>query len=313
VANALEVNSVKSRQRFSWLSDRMLMNIFLWPTLLMLLIITLFPLIWSLYLSFTDYSVNAYPSWLDARWVGSANYNFLLTSKEFWSRFQLSAQFVIPTVALEFFLGFGIALLFNRMTKGRGFITTLIMIPMMLTPIVVALFWRFMLQADIGVVNYFIRDVFGGPTISWLSDRKWAMISLVIVDAWQWTPFIMLISLAGLSAVPKYLYEAADVDRASGWFKFWNITLPLVSPLLLIGILFRLMDTYKLFELAWVLTGGGPGDFTKVLPLYLYRMAFGEFATGKASAVGYIMLIVIIALSNLLIRVLNQTKSEPGK
>ncbi len=281
------------------------------PTIVLLLLITLFPMVWSLYLSFTDYSVNAYPTWLDAKWIGLANYNNLLASHELWSRFQLSASFVIPTVVVEFLLGFCVALLLNRLRRGRGLLSTLILIPMMLTPVVVALFWRFMLQADIGIVNYFIRDVMAGSTITWLTDRHWAVVSLILVDAWQWTPFIMLISLAGLTAVPKYLYEAADVDRASGWFKFWNITLPMVSPLLLIGILFRLMDTYKLFELAWVLTGGGPGDFTKVLPLYLYRMAFGEFNTGRASAVGYIMLIVIIALSNLLIRMLNQMKSDP--
>jgi multiple sugar transport system permease protein len=136
------------------------------------------------------------------------------------------------------------------------------------------------------------------------------MATLVLVDTWQWTPFILLISLAGLSAVPKYLYEAADVDRASGWFKFRHITLPLVSPLLLIAILFRLMDTYKLFDLGWVLTGGGPGESTKVLPIHLYLIAFSQFDTGRASAIGYIMLIVIIALANLLIRVLNQVKAE---
>jgi len=300
----------KLRPRFAWLSDRLLINIFLWPTLLLLLFVTIFPLIWSLYLSFTEYSVIRDASWLEAEWVGFQNYGQLLQDEKLWTRFVVSGAFVGPAVLFEFLLGFGIALLFNREFKFRSFITTVILIPMMLTPVVVGLFWRFMLQADIGVVNYFIHDLFGFKRVLWLTDRTSAMASLVLVDVWQWTPFIFLISLAGLSAVPKYLYEAADVDRASAWFKFRHITLPLVSPLLLIAILFRLMDAYKLFDLAWVLTGGGPGDSTKVLPVHLYKVAFGDFNTGEASAIGYLMLVVIIALANLLIRALNQLKTD---
>ena len=131
----------------------------------------------------------------------------------------------------------------------------------------------------------------------------------MIVDVWMWTPFMMLISLAGLSAVPKYLYEAAAVDRASGWFRFRHITLPMVSPLLLIAIIFRTMDAYKLFDQVFVLTGGGPGRFTQTAALYVYEVAFKNFQTGEGSAFGYIMLIVIIALANLFIRVLNRTKA----
>jgi multiple sugar transport system permease protein len=277
--------------------------------MILLLFITLFPLIWSLYLSFTGYGVIRDPSWAEAKWIGTQNYADLLADPQLWGRFALSAAFVVPAVTLEFLLGFGIALLLNREFKGRGFISTVILIPMMLSTVVVGVFWRFMFQADIGVVNYLL-SLLGIKPVLWFDSGLTAMATLVLVDTWQWTPFILLISLAGLSAVPKYLYEAADVDRASGWFKFRHITLPLVSPLLLIAILFRLMDTYKLFDLGWVLTGGGPGESTKVLPIHLYLIAFSQFDTGRASAIGYIMLIVIIALANLLIRVLNQVKAE---
>jgi multiple sugar transport system permease protein len=296
--------------RFTWLSDVALKRLFLWPTLTILLFITIFPMIWSLYLAFTKYSVVRDPSWLTAKGVGFANFNALLTDPVFWQRFQISASFVLPAVIVEFLLGFLIAMLVNNLGKSRETVTTIIMVPMMLTPVVVALFWRLILQADIGVVNYIIHDVIGFAAVDWLSDRKAAIAAMVLVDAWMWTPFMMLISLAGLSAVPRYLYEAAEVDRASGWFKFWNITVPMVSPLLLIGLLFRLMDAYKLFELSFVLTEGGPGDFTKVLPYYLYEVAFRQFNTGQASAIGYIMLIMIIALCNLLIRALNSIKSD---
>ncbi len=296
---------------FGWLSDRALLNTFLLPTLLLLLFVTVFPLIWSLYLSFTEFSAVRNDYWYKADWVGLAHYNNLLIDETLWTRFQISASFVLPTVLVELLLGFGIALALNRLGRARGFLSTIILTPMMLAPVVVALFWRFMLQADIGVVNYFLRDLLGLKTILWLTDRQWAVVSLILVDVWQWTPFMMLISLAGLTAVPRYLYEAAEVDRASTWFKFRHITLPLVTPLLLIGLLFRLLDTYKLFELAWVLTGGGPGEFTKVLPMYLYEVGFGSFKTGKASAIGYIMLIVVIALASLLIRVINRIRAEP--
>jgi multiple sugar transport system permease protein len=187
---------------------------------------------------------------------------------------------------------------------------TLMLIPMMLSPLVVALFWSYMYRPDAGIIDYWIHDIFGLPRVLWLTDLHTAMWALVLVDVWQWTPFIMLIALAGLSAVPRYLYEAADVDRASGWFKFRHITLPLVTPLLLIAILFRVIDSYKMFDQAYGLTGGGPAGATQVLSIYLYQMAFRDFNTGKGSALGYIMLIVIIALANLLIRVLNQVKAE---
>ncbi len=298
------------RLRFTWLTDHRLAGAFLTPTMVLLLLMNIFPLIWSLYLSFTNYNVNENPDWTSANWIGLENYADLLADPTFWERFTVTAVFVIPTVAVEFVLGFGIALLLNRKFAGRGLITTLILIPMMLTTVVVGLFWRFLFHAEFGILNYVIHNLLGLDRILWLTETTPARIALIITDVWQWTPFVMLIALAGLSAVPKYLYEAADVDRASGWFKFRHITLPLISPLLIIAVVFRLMDTYKLFDLAWVLTGGGPGDTTKSLPIYLYKESFGSFDTGRASAAGYIMLIVIIALANLLIRLLNQQQAE---
>jgi multiple sugar transport system permease protein len=297
------------RPRFAWLSDRALVWTFLTPTMLLLLLIAIFPLIWSLYLSFTKYSVIN-----DAKTgptpIGFLNYGRLLDDTDVWHHFSTTAGFVIPAVGIELLLGFGLAMLLNRNFKARGFMMTLMLIPMMLSPLVVALFWGYMYRPDAGVIDYWIRDVFGFHPILWLTDLHTAMWALILVDVWQWTPFIMLIALAGLSAVPKYLYEAAEVDRASEWFKFRAITLPLVTPLLLIAVLFRTMDAYKMFDQAYALTGGGPGQSTQVLSIYLYQMAFRDFNTGKGSALGYIMLIVIIALANLLIRVLNGLKAE---
>jgi multiple sugar transport system permease protein len=299
------------RPRFGWLSDRPLVWLFLSPTMILLLLIAIFPLIWSLYLSFTRYSVIK-DSETGPVWIGLQNYAQLLSNKDIWGRFITTANFVVPAVVIELLLGFVLALLLNRNFKGRGALMTLMLTPMMLSPVVVALFWRFMLRADTGVVNYFIRDVLhlSEKGVFWLTDLRVAMWSVVLVDVWMWTPFMMLIALAGLSAVPKYLYEAAEVDRASTWFKFRHITLPIISPLILIGLLFRIMDAYRVFDTVYALTGGGPGRVTQVLSVYIYQLAFRDFDTGRGSALGYIMLIVIIALANLLIRLLNRTRAE---
>jgi multiple sugar transport system permease protein len=299
------------RPRFAWLSDAWLVRLFLAPTMILLLLIAIFPLIWSLYLSFTQFSVIK-----DADtgpvWVGLANYAKLLNDNNIWARFTTTAAFVVPAVLIELVLGFALALLLNRNFPGRGVFMTLMLIPMMLSPVVVALFWRFMLRADTGVINWFIRDLvpLSEKGVFWLTDLKVAMWSVVLVDVWMWTPFMMLITLAGLSAVPKYLYEAAEVDRASAWFKFRHITLPIIAPLVLIGLLFRIIDTYRVFDTVYALTGGGPGRATQVLSVYIYQVAFRDFNTGVGSALGYIMLVVIIALANLLIRVLNGMKAE---
>jgi multiple sugar transport system permease protein len=305
--------------RFRWLTDRRMSFLFLSPTMLLLLIIAIFPLIWSLRLSFTDWSVigdagNAPEP------IGFHGYGVALgmgetsTEKragvEVAERFAITGQFVLPTVLIEMVFGFGLAMLLNRRFKNRGLVMTIMLIPMMLTPVIVALYWKYMLRTDIGVVNYIIHNIFGGPQIDWLNQINIAIWALVLADVWMWTPFIMLISLAGLSAVPKYLYEAADVDQASAWFKFRHITLPLITPLLLIGVLFRTMDAYRLFDQAKVLTGGGPGSSTEIMSFYLYQVAFKHFETGQASAIGYIMLIVIIALASLLIRKINEIADE---
>lgn len=296
------------RPRFSWLTDRWLAISFITPTMAILLFVSIFPLIWSLYLSFTDWSVIR-DAGTAPQWIGTANYFDLLTDRRTWERFIVTGQFVVPAVLIELLLGFGIAMLLNRRFSGRGLLMTLMLIPMMLSPVVVALFWRFMMQGE-GVINYYVVNLLQQPPVLWLTDRNIVIWSLVIVDVWMWTPFMMLMSLAGLSAVPKYLYEAAAVDRAGAWFRFRHITLPMVTPLLLIAVIFRTMDAYKLFDQVFVLVGnrGGPGRAAQTAALWVYEEAFTNWNTGSASALGYIMLIVIIALANLFIRALNATK-----
>ncbi|RLE11198.1 sugar ABC transporter permease [Candidatus Aerophobetes bacterium] len=288
------------------LSDTAIKRLFVLPTIILLICINIFPLIWSLGLSFADYSaVKPRVPGVNPNWIGGKNYKEVLMDKAIWQYFFITFKYVIISVAGEFFIGFGVALLLNRDFKAKGLITTLILLPMMMSMAVVGLFWKLLWNPGWGIINYML----GLPKdFAWLANPKLALIAVAITDIWMWSPFVMLLSLAGLSAIPEYLYEAAEIDRASWWFKFRRITLPLVSPLLLIALIFRTMEAFKTFDIAFVMTGGGPGTATELIAINLYRLAFQQWNTGKASAFAYIVLIMIIAISNIYIKYLNKAK-----
>ena len=286
------------------LSDRGLAVAFISPAMLLLLAMSVFPLLWALYLSFTDYSATRD---VPADFVGFQNYVDVLTSPQVWQRALTTLVYVTGAVALQTVLGFGIAYLISRRTRGRGVLTTLFLVPMMLSPVVVGLFWKFMLDAQFGVINSMLGSL-GFGQVEWLTRQRTALISLIVVDTWQWTPFIMLIALAGLTAVPKYLYEAASIDRASEWFRFRHITLPMVWPLLLIAVMFRAIEAFRLFDLVYILTQGGPGGTSETLSFNVYKVAFLGFNTGLASAYGILMVLVVIVLAQFYLRYLNKLK-----
>lgn len=291
------------------LSDRGVANLFLLPAVLLLVAMNVFPLFWSLCLSFCKYQGTSNKA---AEWIGGHNYTRLLTDPDIWKNFTVTAQFTLLAVGAQLLIGFGMALLLNRTFRAKGIITTLILLPMMLSPVVVGLFWKFLLDSNWGLVNWLLQSVFHviSQPINWLNDPNYAMWSLVIVDTWMWSPFVMLISLAGLNAVPPHLYEAAEVDRASTWFKFRYITLPMVSPLVMIALLFRTIDCFKIFDIVYVLTGGGPGDTTRTVSYSLYKQAFDAHNTGRACALAYIILLIIIGLANLYIKYLAKVRGE---
>jgi len=291
-------------RRFRWLGDRGLAGLFVSPALLLLIFLSIFPLLWALYLSFTNYSATRDQP---AEWVGFGNYIDVLTSSAVHERALTTLIYVVGAVTLQTVLGFTIAYLISRRSRGRGVLTTLFLTPMMLSPVVVGLFWKFMLDTQFGVVNSILGSL-GFGQVEWLTSQRLALFSVIIVDTWQWTPFIMLIALAGLTAVPQYLYEAASIDRASEWFRFRHITLPLVWPLLLIAVLFRAIEAFRLFDLVYILTQGGPGVSTETLSFHVYKVAFLGFDTGLASAYGILMVIVVIILAQLYLRYLDKLK-----
>jgi multiple sugar transport system permease protein len=304
------------RPRRRHLSDRAIQNLFIWPTLILLIAINLFPLFYSLYLSFTDYSAiaNQQPVW-----IAFENFSRVFNDEGMWEIFSITGRYVLFSVLLQLVLGFTLAMLVREKFLGSGVITTLILVPMMLSPVVVGLFWKLMYNPTFGYFNYLIG--FDNPSTApdWLASRfagqpvpGLALWAVIIVDTWMWTPFVMLLILSGLKAIPEYLYEAAAIDRASSWFQFWRITLPQVAPLVMIAVLFRTIEAMnKSFDLVMGMTGGGPGAQTEVVAVNLYRQAFqGQWRTGRASALAYIVLIIIIAVSNLYIRNLNKARKE---
>ena len=210
------------------LSDKALSWFLIFPTIVLLLAINIFPLLWTVYLSFTNYRANQ-PG-RPVRWVGTSNYERLLSSEDIWGYLQATAHFVVWTMVLQVLLGFGLALLINRHFRGAGFLTTVILIPMMLSPAVVGTFWTYLYQPQTGIFTYLINIFADVGPLDMIGSVTLAPWAIVIVDTWMWTPYIMLLCLAGLRSIPAYLYEAAEIDRANAWQKFWYITLPRVLP-----------------------------------------------------------------------------------
>lgn len=290
------------------LSDRALAWLFVGPTILLLLAFNIFPLFWTIYLSLTNYRANR-PN-IPVEWVGIEHYQNILTSDQVWEHFRTTSHFLCSTIALELLLGFGLALLLNRKFRSHSFWSTAILLPMMLAPAVVGTFWKYFFQPQYGIYNYIAKFFGGDGQFTMLGDIDLSPWAIVLVDTWMWTPYVMLLLLAGLRSIPPYLYEAAEIDRASEWTKFWRVTLPLVMPFILLALLFRVIENFKMFDLVDNLTNGGPGSVTEVVSISLKREAFEKWRTGYASALAIILFVSIYGLSMVLVRSLEKVKER---
>ncbi|MEM9199527.1 MAG: sugar ABC transporter permease [Pseudomonadota bacterium] len=297
-------------RRVRGLSDRAIAWIFVAPTIFLLLAINIFPLIWTINLSFTNFRANRLNREVD--YVGFRNYERILTDSDIWHNMQVTAHFLAWTLVLQVLIGFALAWLLNRNFKGSAFWTTVIVLPMMLSPAVVGNFWTFLYQPQIGLFNYIVAFFTGADPSSFemigsVSLAPWAII---IVDTWMWTPFVMLICLAGLRSIPDYLYEAATIDRASPWRQFWTITVPMVLPFLMLAVLFRGIENFKMFDLVVELTSGGPGSVTELASINLKREAFEKWRTGYASAFAIILFVTVFGLASIYVKALNRVKAR---
>ncbi|NNF72435.1 MAG: sugar ABC transporter permease, partial [Rhodobacteraceae bacterium] len=256
-------------RKIKGLSDRAIAWIFVAPTIFLLLAINIFPLIWTIRLSFTNYRANRLTR--EPEFIGLRNYERILTDSDIWLNMQATAHFLFWTIFFQVLIGFTLAWLINKKFKGNDLWTTIIVLPMMLSPAVVGNFWKFLYQPQIGLFNYIVGFFTGKDPSSFemLGSVDLAPWSIVIVDTWMWTPFVMLICLAGLRSIPDYIYEAAEVDRASKLRQFFTITVPMVLPFLMLAVLFRGIENFKMFDLVVQLTGGGPGSVTELTSINL--------------------------------------------
>jgi multiple sugar transport system permease protein len=277
------------------------------PAIATLFLVNIFPLLWSFGLSFFEYKANRIAPPV---FKGLTNYSDILTDPEIWARFQNTAIIVIGSVTLQLVIGFLLALLFAQEFPLRRYLLMLVLSPMMLSLSAVGVFFKLFYDPTLGFISRFI-SMFTTDTYVILSTPARAIVAIVVADAWMWSPFVMLLVLAGLVSVPKYLYEAAEIDRAGWWRRFRTITFPYIRSLLLLALLFRTIETFKIFDIVYLLTEGGPGSSTETVSVYVYRLAFQFFRTSQASALGYIMVFAVIVLTSIYLYAIQSRRSEP--
>jgi len=276
------------------------------PAVALLFVMNIFPLLWSLGLSFFRYRANSIQP---PAWIGFNNFASVLSSPDVWERLRTTGLIMVLTVACQLVVGFLLALLFEKQFRGRRVLLMLVLTPMMLSYVAVGAFFRYYYEPTFGLLSQFIRLFTGEPFL--LLNTPWgARAGIVFADAWMWSPFVMLLVLAGLVSVPSYLYEAAEIDRASWWRKFRTITFPYIRGLLLLALLFRTIEAFKLFDVVFLLNEGGPGTSNETIALYIYRQSFQYNKTSYSTALAYIMLFVVVVLTSLYLYAVNRRARE---
>lgn len=289
--------------------DSVLKYGFVGPALIFLIAFNVFPLLYNIYLSFTDAELSGGL----ARAVGGRNYGVIFDDTRYGAALRTTGLFVVLSVGVELILGFALALALalRKPFWGKPVVTTVLLVPMMLSPAVMGLYWNFILNGHYGVVNQALAAV-GLFQPQWLTDPDLKLLSILMIDIWMWTPFMMLIALAGLNAIPPHLYEAAAIDRASNWTVFRRITLPLCSPLLFLAVLLRTTDALKQFDLVMAVTG--PNDrATQTLSALLYQVMFRGYKIGLGSAYSLVILGIVIALASVFIRYIAGIHAKQGR
>ncbi|HEV8141089.1 MAG TPA: sugar ABC transporter permease [Pyrinomonadaceae bacterium] len=265
------------------------------PTIAVLLGLTVYPLIYSIQVSFQTESGT----------FTFANFSRLVSDQFFLSALTHTFVYAVAALTIEFLLGLALALLLHGAIRGRNWFRALLLVPLMLPPVVVGVIWRLMLNSNFGALNGTLKRFgIGTDSLTWTASPKLAMVSVIVADVWQWTPFMFLILLAGLQAIPQEPYEAALVDGSTAWQTFRYVTLPLLKPAILIALLLRTIDLLRVFDHIFILTEGGPGFATETLSLYIYRTAFRFSNFGYAAAMSFVLLLLTNLISVAYIRML---------
>lgn len=270
------------------------------PAIVYLLVVGIFPLIFSIYMILHKWVLS---SGKPPEFIGLDNFVRLFADERFFIALTRTILFAASAVALEFALGLLIAMLL--VDHGRLLLRTFVLLPMIIAPTVVGLIWRFMFNDQIGVINYMLSIIgINGPL--WLGNPAVTRFAILLVDLWQWTPFIVLILLAGLMSLPPEVEEAALVDGVNGWQMLWHIKIPLLRPAIFVAVMFRAIDALRTFDTIFVLTAGGPNNVTELLSIYAYKVSFRFFEMGYGATLAFVLLVIITLFSRLLIPILDR-------
>jgi trehalose/maltose transport system permease protein len=271
---------------------------FLAPAAITLAIVTLYPILYVLWLSLQRYSLIAGPS----RFVGMDNFARLFGDARFWNALGNTAYFTALSVAAELLFGLAIALLLARAFAGRGALRAIVLLPWAIPTVVAARMWEWMYNGDFGVINYLL-----GTDINWLGSPVWAIHAAIAMDVWKSTPFAALLLLAGRLTIAPELYQAARLDGAGSWALFHYVTLPLLRPLIFIVLIFRTIDAFRVFDAIYVLTGGGPANTTETLSIYAYKVLFQGLEFGYGSALAVAVFVCVAAVTVVYVRLLRRS------
>lgn len=287
----------------SYRREQLVSYLFMAPAILFLLLTSIYPLLYSLRLSFYSWNMTIPNS--EPIYIGLRNYTALLSDPSFLSSLRITLIFVASSVTIEFVIGMGLALLATSHLRAMGLIRTILLIPLMMTPVVVGVLWRTLYHSTYGAINWFLGLV-GIPPQIFIGDPTQALASVITVEIWQQLPIVVFILAAGIQSLPVDLYKAAKVDGASAWQIFREITLPLLRPVIIVVLLLRIMDAFRVFDIVYTLTFGGPGRTTELLSMLIYKRGLQFFQIGQASAMSWVFLISIFLISIYFIRELQK-------
>ncbi|RKY51233.1 MAG: sugar ABC transporter permease [Candidatus Neomarinimicrobiota bacterium] len=281
--------------------------LFLTPTLVIFSMFILFPVLFSFFLSFHKW--NMFSS--SQSFIGFANYQRLLTDPEFWQVLKQTIMYTLGTVPLNMVIALFLAMMLNKKIKGKSFLRTAFFTPVIISPVAAALIWRWIYDPNFGLLNY-ATGLFGIPPVNWLNDSRAAMAALIIMGVWKTLGINMVLFSAGLQGIPDTYYEAAEMDGAGRWSKFWNITLPMLTPTTFFIMIMSMISSFQVFDIVYVLTSGGPMGSTKVMVFYMYEYAFKFFEMGYASAVAYIFFAMLAILTLLQVKYMRTRSGYEG-
>lgn len=287
--------------------ERLVSALFLAPSVMFLLLTSVYPLLNSLYLSFHSWNMMIPGS--VPRWYGVKNYVKLISDPAFINSVEITLIYVAAAVSIELILGMLLALLATSGARAMGVIRTVLLFPLMMTPVVAGILWRTLFHSTYGVINHLIGLV-GIPPQTWLGSPGQALPAVITVEIWQQLPVVTFVLAAGIQSLPTDMYKAAQVDGASRWQIFRMITLPLLRPVILVVLLLRIMDAFKVFDIVFMLTYGGPGQATEVLSLLIYKTGLKFFQIGQASAMSWVFLVFIFIISFFFIRELQRGEAQ---